>query len=110
MFLLTSLTEGIPLTLIEAMACGLPCVLTRVGGVAEVVVSGETGLLAEPSNPDNVSACLEHLAGDAASRRKMGMAGLTRARQLFDERAMHAAYARIYREMLGMSRSPEEEQ
>ena len=53
--LLTSISEGIPLTLIEAMAAGLPVVATRVGGVPEVVVDGETGLLA-PAGDDRALA------------------------------------------------------
>ena len=49
-FLLSSISEGIPLTLIEAMAAGVPVVSTRVGGVAEVLIDGESGLLAEAQN------------------------------------------------------------
>ena len=101
-FLLSSISEGVPLTLIEAMACGLPCASTRVGDIPEIVVHGETGLLAEPASPESLSACLQQLAGDAGSRRKMGMAGLKLARQRFAEQTMHAAYAKIYREMLGV--------
>jgi L-malate glycosyltransferase len=100
-FLLTSISEGIPLTLIEAMAAGLPCVSTRVGGIPEVVVDGETGVLAEPSKPESVAAALGKLVADASLRRRLGEAGRGRALRLFDDQAMHAAYDRIYRQMLG---------
>lgn len=99
-FLLTSISEGIPLTLIEAMAAGLPVVSTRVGGVPEVVVEGRTGLLA-PAGDD--SALAEHilsLATDAARRQRMGHAGRQRAHSMFSEEQMHASYRRLYEEVL----------
>lgn len=102
-FLLTSVTEGIPLTLIEAMATGLPCVSTRVGGTPEVIVPDETGLLAERSNPRSVAKCVRQLIADAGRRCTMGQAGRARAHELFDERSMHATYDTLYREMLGIS-------
>ena len=101
-FLLSSVSEGIPLTLIEAMASELPCVSTRVGGTPEVVADGETGLLAEPSNPQSVAGCLDQLIRESSLRRSMGVAGRARAQRRFDEREMHAAYQRVYSQMLGM--------
>ena len=100
--LLTSISEGIPLTLIEAMASGLPVVSTQVGGVAEVVADGETGLLA-PSG--DAAALAEHiccLADDPGRRDKMGRAGRQRAEERFSERRMHDAYAHIYEELAGI--------
>jgi glycosyltransferase involved in cell wall biosynthesis len=99
--LLSSITEGIPLTLIEAMATGLPCVATRVGGVPEVVVDGHTGLLAQAAAPDGLASCLQTLCDDADLRQRMGAAGRRRAEEKFDDRQMHAAYQRMYAEMLG---------
>jgi glycosyltransferase involved in cell wall biosynthesis len=99
-FLLTSISEGIPLTMIEAMAAGKPVISTRVGGIEEIVVEGETGLLA-PAGDDNALA--EHLlclAQDAARRRRMGQAGCQRAYALFSEEQMHASYRRLYEEVL----------
>ena len=104
-FLLTSLTEGIPLTLIEAMAARLPCVATRVGGTPEVIVDGATGLLAEAADPESVARCLVSLAHDEMHRQAMGEAGQRRAFELFDEQAMHATYDTVYREMLGLGAS-----
>lgn len=98
--LLTSISEGIPLTLIEAMAAGLPVVSTRVGGVGEVVAEGETGLLA-PAGDD--AALAEHvlqLADDRERRVRMGERGRQRAREMFSESQMHAGYRRLYEELL----------
>jgi glycosyltransferase involved in cell wall biosynthesis len=99
-FLLTSISEGIPLTLIEAMAAGIPVVSTRVGGVPEVVVDGQTGLLASTGDDKTLSEQLLCLAADAAQRRRMGEAGRQRAHAMFSEEQMHASYRGLYEEVL----------
>jgi glycosyltransferase involved in cell wall biosynthesis len=99
-FLLTSISEGIPVTLIEAMAAGLPIVSTRVGGVAEVVEDGQTGLLAPSGDDAALAAHVLRLGEDLALRRQLGQKGRARARALFSEAQMHTGYVRIYREML----------
>jgi glycosyltransferase involved in cell wall biosynthesis len=97
--LLSSVSEGIPLTPIEAMAAGLPVVATDVGGVGEVVVDGETGLLAPARDDAALAVHLARLAGDAGLRRRFGEAGRARARRLFDEARMCDDYGRVYREL-----------
>ena len=99
-FLLTSLNEGIPLTVIEAMAAGLPVVSTDVGGVAEVVKDGLTGLLAPAGAADALARHVLRLAADPGERGRMGRAGRERAFARFSEEQMLAAYDRLYREML----------
>src|SRR5262249_11521427 len=83
-FFLTSINEGIPLTIIEAMAAGLPVISTQVGGVAEVVCEGQTGLLAPAGD---VEALARHVLRLAASeeRQRMGHAGRERAFAQFSE-------------------------
>lgn len=58
-FCLTSISEGLPVAMLEAMACGLPAVATKVGGVPEAVVEGITGLLVESDNLDNYTNALQ---------------------------------------------------
>jgi glycosyltransferase involved in cell wall biosynthesis len=99
-FLLTSVSEGIPVTLIEAMAAGLPVVSTRVGGVAEVVQDGETGLLAPAGDEEALAQKVLHLADRPDLCRQLGQRGRDRANRLFSERQMHAGYLRLYAEML----------
>jgi glycosyltransferase involved in cell wall biosynthesis len=98
-FLLTSISEGIPLTVIEAMAAGLPVVATDVGGMREVVAEGVTGLLGPAKDDAALATCISRLAGDASLRRAMGAAGRARAKNHFDEPRMAADYGRIYREL-----------
>lgn len=101
LFLLTSISEGIPVTLIEAMAAGLPVVSTDVGGVAEVVEAGRTGLLAPSGDDAALARAVLRLAGDPDLRRTMGRHGHQRAGEVFSEQRMHAAYQACYEEMLG---------
>lgn len=101
LFLLTSVTEGIPVTLIEAMAAGLAVVGTRVGGMAEVVDEGRTGRLAPAGDDAALAEAILQLADDAESRRRMGRLGAERARAIFSEASMHAGYRRVYQEILG---------
>jgi glycosyltransferase involved in cell wall biosynthesis len=100
LFLLTSISEGIPLTVIEAMLAGLPVVSTRVGGVGEVVVDGETGLLAPAGDDHALADHVLRLAAHSARCRRMGQLGRDRARSVFSESRMHAAYRELYEEML----------
>lgn len=99
-FLLTSVSEGIPVTLIEAMAAALPVVSTRVGGVAEVVEDGGTGLLAAAGDDEALAEKVLHLASRPELCREFGRAGRERAAGMFSERQMHAGYLQLYGEML----------
>jgi L-malate glycosyltransferase len=98
---LTSISEGIPLTLIEGMAAARPVVSTRVGGVAEVVVDGQTGLLAPGGEFESLAAHVLRLAELPEQRHQMGRAGRARAESLFTERRMHESYKKCYNEMVG---------
>lgn len=104
-FLLTSISEGIPLTLIEAMAAGVPVVATQVGGVAEVLEDGQSGLLAPAKDASALADRLLRIAADARLRHELSVNGRERARLRFSEQQMHQQYARLYREMLHGARN-----
>jgi L-malate glycosyltransferase len=100
-FMLTSISEGIPVTLIEAMAARLPIVATDVGGVAEVVVAGETGYLAPAKDDAALAHALVQVLQDRTTTEQMITAGEARAACMFSESQMHAAYAALFEEMAG---------
>lgn len=105
-FLLSSISEGIPLTFIEAMAAGLPIVATDVGGCAEVVLHDETGLLAPAQDDGQLAAHLESLQRDSLRRHQFGLAGATRAHKLFSLDRMLDEYAAVYDSLLGQRSIP----
>jgi glycosyltransferase involved in cell wall biosynthesis len=72
---LTSANEGTPVSVIEALACGLPVVATDVGGVSDVVQDGQSGYLVPANDVAAVAERLERLAGDPKGRRVMGANG-----------------------------------
>jgi len=71
-FALASIREASPNVILEAMACGRPVVATRVGGIPELVLDGETGLLVDPGNPEAFAEALVDLLTDESKRRRMG--------------------------------------
>jgi radical SAM protein with 4Fe4S-binding SPASM domain len=71
--------EGFGVALLEAAACGLPTVATRVGGIPEAVADGETGLLVPPGDPASAARALERLLDDRAWARQLGAKGRARA-------------------------------
>ncbi len=84
-FTLPSHREGMPRSIIEAMASGLPVVATDIRGAREEVVSGETGALVPVDDPAALAAALGRLAADPALRARQGEAGRARATALYDE-------------------------
>ena len=101
LFLLTSLSEGVSVTLLEAMAAGLPVVATDVGGNSEVVIHGQTGLLAPRGDAAALAQHIAILLDDAARRDAMGHAGRERLLAQFSQQQMHDRYTKIYEQMLG---------
>jgi glycosyltransferase involved in cell wall biosynthesis len=95
-FVLSSQTEGISLTLLEAMSSGLPVIATRVGGNPEVVADGETGILVPAENPEVLAQALMKLLGDADLSRRMGQAGRLRVERRFEVHRMVAEYEQFY--------------
>lgn len=89
---LTSEFEALPMVLIEAAACGRPCIATRVGGNNEIIDDGVSGLLVEPGSADAFAAALSALAQDRALRDEMGRQALGRWRRLFSFEAMVDGY------------------
>ena len=88
------------------MAAGLPVVASRVGGVPEQVVDGETGLLVDPGDPKPLAAALERLTGDPALRRRLGAAGRVRAEERFDLEPFRRAHLELYSRELATRRLP----
>lgn len=97
---LTSLSEGLSITLLESMSYGLPVVVTRVGGNAEVVVDGVTGYLVQPRDvPEFVGRVVE-LLRNPDLRARMGQEGRRRVEQQFQIRDVADRYLAIYSELL----------
>jgi glycosyltransferase involved in cell wall biosynthesis len=96
LFVLPSQSEGISLTLLEAMARGLPIVTTAVGGNPEVVEAGATGLLVPARDPKVLGQAIGALLSDPARGRQMGRAGRRRVENYFDIRKMMARYEALY--------------
>lgn len=99
-FVLPSVSEGMPITILEAMAAGLPTVATDVGGVGEMIVDQVSGLLVAPRAPDALAAALNELVGNPARCKSMGAAARTRLDQHFAQDGMVAATDRLYRQKL----------
>ena len=95
-FVLSSLSEGIPMSILEAMKSGLSVVATRVGGVPATVIDGETGLLVASEDEPALTAALATLLANPARASAMGMAGHARALARFSVDAMVAAYEAVY--------------
>lgn len=95
-----SLSEGQGLVAIEAMACGRAVIASRVGGLVETVVEGETGLLVEPNDATQLAYAIAGLLEDAPARARMGAAGRTRVERLYSVDRMVEQTALIYRQAL----------
>jgi len=95
-FVLSSDFEGNPLSVLEAMAAGLPIVSTAVGGVPSLLENGTSGLLVQHGDAAGLSSAMESLLADRKLRQAMGSAAARRARESFDVANMVHAYEEVY--------------
>lgn len=100
-FVLPSRHEGLPISLLEAMAAGLPSVATAVGGIPSLVDDGGSGLLVPASDPPALAAALERLAGDRDLAQRLGGEARRVVERDHSPAAVAAAYADIYAEVAG---------
>ena len=98
-FALPSIHEGLSIALIEALAVGTPAVVTRTGGITEVVSDGATAIVVPPRDPDALASAIVALLTDKELRLRLSRAGKVRAAQ-FDIRVATRRIESLYREIL----------
>ena len=95
-FILPSLTEGLPMVILEAMASSLPVVASDVGSIPDVVEDGQTGYLIQPERKKTVYDALEQLIRSPLQARKMGENGLEKVERIFTSDKMVQQYISVY--------------
>jgi glycosyltransferase involved in cell wall biosynthesis len=103
-FVMSSITEGLGTSLLDAMACGKPIVATTAGGIPEVVRDGETGILVPPRDHDAMAEAIVGLLRNTELHRKMGAAGLSVVREQFSAERMVQETLRVYERVLRRGR------
>lgn len=99
-YLHPSVSDSLPVAILEAMAMGLPVVATRVGGIAEAVIDGETGFLMKFGDVDGMAAGILRLWADANLREAFGKAGRLRATSEFSVEREVQEWAGLYRRLI----------
>ncbi len=101
LFVLPSRFEGLPVSVVEAMAACRPVVATAIGGTDEAVADGETGLLVPAGDAAALAAAVARIAGDQGLAERMGAAGRARALESFTAEGMAAGVESVYETLLG---------
>jgi len=101
LFVMSSVTEGLGTSLLDAMACARPIVATRAGGIPEIVEEGVNGLLVQPRDHTAMAAAIVRMLKDADLRRHMGEAGFARLEERFTVERMVAGTAAVYERVGG---------
>jgi len=99
-FVLPSYAEGLPMAMLEAMAVGVPVVMTTVGAIPEVIVDGQNGFMVEPGDVKALRRHLETLIEDAPLRKRIGRRGLETVRDRFGYDRVARQLADLYAELV----------
>jgi len=103
MFVLPSLSEGFPFVILEAMAAGLPCITTNVGGIPEMLIHNEEGFLVEPKNPSAIAQSLKQILLDKKLAERIGTKARARVERDFSLSNMIANTIEVYKGVLKKS-------
>lgn len=99
-FVLPSHREGFGSVVIEAASCGIPAIGTRIYGVTDAIVEGETGLLYEPRNVGQLAACMIRMAEAPNERRELGINAMQRAHVSFAKEILSDSLVKFYQQLL----------
>ena len=97
--------DALPTVLLEASACGVPCIATRIAGVPEIVRDGITGRVVAPGDPVALADAIEQLTSSTRLRARMGVAARQHAEARFDEQRSSRALQRLFMESLRLPRA-----
>jgi len=100
-FVLPSLNEGLPMTILEAMAASKPVIATRVGAIPSLIKHGDTGLLVDPRDADGLRDAIANLLSDSELCGRLGAAGHEWVSQNYTSEVMALKYRQMYEEVLG---------
>jgi len=103
LFVLPSLYEGLPVSVLEAMAAGKPIVATRIGGTDEVIQDGQTGLLVPPADPESLAQAIQRVLTDRLLAQRLGAEARARVRKEFSAETVAARTVEIYEELMKRS-------
>ena len=104
-FVLPSYLEGMPMSILEAMASSLPVIATRVGGIPDLISEGQEGYLLDPGDVNGLARAIAHLAQDSDKRQTMGRMGLVKAQSLYNVSVAIEQLQSLYDEILKSDRS-----
>ena len=99
-FVMPSRQEGLGLSVLEAQACGLPVVATRVGGLTSLISHGKTGLLVESENIDQLAEAIILALRDKEKSKEMGLAAKVQVKKLYDAHLMVSETLKVYRRFI----------
>lgn len=99
-FVLPSLFEGLPISVLEAMAAGRPVIATAIGGTDEAIIHGESGLLVPPADANALGAAIRTVLSDRALAQRLGAAGQARVEERFSAAVMVRGVVKIYEDLL----------
>ncbi len=102
-FILPSITEGTPLSIIEAMSMKLPVIASRVGGIPEVVSEGKTGLIVNPGNPDGITDAVLNLLEDSKIRKEMGVRAREVVKKKFSLEHCVRGHEKLYKKLMKLT-------
>jgi len=99
-FVLPSLSEGLSCALLEAMACGLPCIATKIGGNVDLIDDGKDGILVEPASREELASAILRLLKDKKSSKNIGNEARKKIPERYSINSIVPAYINLYKELL----------